>query len=190
MGKRRYAKVCKICDKGFLSKSPKALYCCKECIAKAGVSYQRNYRMKHPEKCHDRVMRNRVKHYNDYLEYQRVYQIEYRNSDPVRKYKHQLRNTMNRCLKGYMLEKTGRKSKIWNIVGISIVEFYKHLVFNFGKEMVDLYAQGVLELDHIKPLKDATTMKEVDELFHFTNFRLIPRAENRTGRPLMIQRST
>lgn len=61
----------------------------------------------------------------------------------------------------------------------SPLELYRHLCNTWEKNYGAPYAGEKCEIDHIVPLKQASTIEEVQELYHYTNLQLLTKEDNR-----------
>ena len=113
----------------------------------------------------------------------RLRNIKRRNNDPVFKLKCNIRRLIQLSLKskGYI-----KDSKTFEILGCDFHEFKCHLESQF-KEWMTWDNKGLYngsfnygwDLDHIKPLKTASTKEEVIKLNHYTNFQPLCSKTNR-----------
>jgi hypothetical protein len=88
--------------------------------------------------------------------------------DPIFKLKNLLKAKVSRAVKHQ-----SRFPKEWhNILGCTIVEFRRYISEGM-KEGMTLENHGEWHLDHIIPLKTASTEDEVIKLFHYTNYQTL-----------------
>lgn len=59
------------------------------------------------------------------------------------------------------------------------MKLHQHLCLSWGKNYGQPYEGEPCEIDHIKPLKTATTIEEVQSLYHYTNLQLLTKEDNR-----------
>lgn len=71
----------------------------------------------------------------------------------------------------------GKETKTQQLLGCSFEEFKQHLEKQF-KEGMTWENQGAWHLDHIKPCATATTIEELIQLQHYTNFQPLWASEN------------
>ena len=106
--------------------------------------------------------------------------------DPLFRLRHNIRNLIRNAVKGNGFSK---KTKTYEILGCSFVDFKQHIEIQFSEGMFwENY--GEWEYDHITPVSWATTESEIIALNHYTNFQPLWKTENRsksnkfTGRTL------
>lgn len=92
------------------------------------------------------------------------------------KYAHQIRNAVCNAIRGKGYSK---KSRTYEILGADYGTVEEHLLKGFHQ----VYARyptkdDVLHIDHIIPMKTATTEEEVLKLNHYTNLRYLLAADN------------
>lgn len=104
----------------------------------------------------------RTKYYKEHL------------SIPINRFKHRLRSSVS---KSFTKKKLTKNLRTNDILGISIIDFRKHIERQFIKGMtLDNY--GEWHLDHIIPINSATTEEEVIKLNHYSNFQPLWAKEN------------
>lgn len=81
----------------------------------------------------------------------------------------------------YVLKKHGdcKSKRAEEITGLKAKELYEYLAETWKKEYGSKYTGQTCDIDHIKPVKTAKTTKDIDELFHYTNLRLLTPKDNR-----------
>lgn len=96
--------------------------------------------------------------------YKRLYEKQRKQKDPLYKLIQNYKNRVCKALKG-----VGIKSQSTiKLLGCSIDEFCTHIENQFSKGMT-WENQGKWHVDHIIPLSSATTIKEKEKLFHYSN---------------------
>lgn len=138
---------------------------------------QREWNRNNPEKRKEMTAAWRAKNQEKYREYQRKYQQEWLEN-PLNSYAHKVKNILRGSIESYLIGGDSRVkacANILEITGTTPAKLMKHLS-QYGDFCV-------LELDHIKPLRNATTESEIDALFHWRNIRLLPKWINASGRP-------
>lgn len=91
--------------------------------------------------------------------------------DPLFNLKKRIRNAMRRAhiLNGF------KKGKLTNTLLGCEYEFFKDYIENqFTKDM----CWSNIHIDHIKPLSSATTLEEVYQISHYTNFQPLLSVDN------------
>ena len=173
---KRCKNLCNICfDKKLDNKSKKKLE--SEIKAKEYIKeYSKNWRLNNKEYSKNWLSENqfKVKEYckKSYLKrkengYFKNYQKNRRLKDPLFKLTSNLRNLIKNSLikQGY-----DKKSKTFEIVGISYDEFRKYIESKFVDDMSwDNY--GHWHLDHIIPICSANSESDVISLCHYKNFQ-------------------
>ena len=138
---------------------------CKECQALREKLYKDNHK-------------SVIKEYNakwkeENREYTREYAKKYSKvkykTDPIYRFKSNMRTHLNVRLKGFLKRKEG---KTLNYIGCDWETFITHLESQFDEKMTWENYGKYWELDHIKPLSKGGT-------FHFKNTQPLPVIENR-----------
>ena len=138
---------------------------CKQCQAKREKKYK-DARKEHTKEYN-------LQYKTENREYTLKYATEYAkmkyNTDPIYRFKSNMRTHINVRLKNFLKKKKG---KTLDYIGCDWQTFINHLESQFKSEMSwDNYGR-YWELDHIKPLSKGGT-------FHFKNTQPLTVAENR-----------
>ena len=129
-----------------------------------------------PEKHRERHRNWKVKNYEHCVEYSKRYQKEKLKSDPVARWKHQTRGFIGQVF----YRGGGRGKRVKELTGLSGPELRDYLLQTFYQtygyhwDMIE-----PVDIDHIIPLSTASTVEEVEKLYHFENLRLLKREDNR-----------
>ncbi len=136
--------------------------------------YLKEWRKENGDKLREYGKRNYEKN-KDYInEYSRVYSINRRKSDPLFKLTGNLRNLIKNSL---IKQKYSKKSKTYEIIGISYEEFKEFIESKFTDGMTwDNY--GEWHLDHIIPISSALSEKQAILLCHYINFQPLWKIDN------------
>ena len=127
--------------------------------------YEYKYREENKERIKEYYQKNREKVKNK----ARVYIAKKRSTDPIFKFKCNLRSLIKSSFKRGVNQFI-KKSKTESILCCTIEEFILHIEKQFTEGMT-LENHGQWHLDHIKPISLATTEEEVIALNHYTNFQ-------------------
>jgi hypothetical protein len=158
-------------------------YTCKSCV----LEYQRNnkekryeYKKKYKENNKEKVYLMRKKYYESnkikIANYKKDWAEKKRKSDPIFKYKNNVRDLIRKSFKRVNNEfKKSTKTEL--ILGCSLDEFRLYIELQFKKGMT-LENHGLWHLDHIIPLASAQTEDEIIKLNHYTNFQPLWAKEN------------
>lgn len=138
--------------------------------------YNQKYYLTNKEKIVDKIIKYRDNNKKHLIEKQIEYNKKRRNEDELFKLKTNVRNMINRSF----TRKEYQKSKhTEEILGCNINYFIKHLLKtyknNYGHEW-----NGIedIHIDHIIPLKSATTKEEVMQLCNYKNLQLLKAKDN------------
>lgn len=97
-------------------------------------------------------------------------------TDHIFKIKEQVRNMIRTSFRKKGLSKS---KKTEEILGCNLNFFYEYLLKTFYNNYGYEYNfKERVEIDHIKPLKYATTEEEVIKLCHYTNLQLLKAKDN------------
>lgn len=100
-----------------------------------------------------------------------------RRNDPILKLKDQTRNMINNCFKRKQYRK--QNSKLEDIVCCNIEELIKYLLQTYKNNYnCEWDGKENIHIDHIIPLKNATTIEEIIKLNHYTNLQLLKAKDN------------
>lgn len=128
---------------------------------------KRKYNLKN----NDKVRKHQKEYYLKNKDKIRKHQKEYKNNrektDPIFKFKRNLRNLIRNSITRYGFTK---KSKTFKIVGCSFEEAILHFQNRFTDGMT-LANHGEWHIDHIIPLSTASTEEEVIKLNHISNLQ-------------------
>lgn len=126
---------------------------------------QRKYREEHKEELNEKHRKYRETH-KDNKEV-KANGEKRRLTDPLYRFKHNVRCTINRS---FTRRGTNKRNKTEDILGCTIDEFKEYIEAKFEDGM-NFENYGEWHLDHIKPLASAKTYEEVLELCKYTNFQ-------------------
>jgi len=138
--------------------------------------YSDKWISENPEKVKKYSKKAYLKNKESINEYQKFYVKKRRLSDPLFKLKTNLRNLIKNSLQkqGYT-----KKSKTYDIVGISYDEFREYIESQFTDGMCwDNY--GEWHLDHIIPICSADSESSAIDLCYYKNFQPLWAVDNQT----------
>jgi hypothetical protein len=136
--------------------------------------YSKNWLSDNPDKVKEYSKRSYLKNKEYLNSYSKDYQKKRRLNDPLFKLTTNLRNLIKNSLvkQGY-----NKKSKTFEIVGISYDEFKEYIESKFKDGMTwDNY--GDWHLDHIIPICSANSESDAINLCHYKNFQPLWAIEN------------
>lgn len=130
----------------------------------------------------DKARKYRLKHYNNNKEYYKLKNKEWektkRSDCPEYKLIRNLRSLIGASFSRMTKGKVKKSKKSEYLLGCDFEFFIDYIVAQFQDRMfLDNY--GEWELDHIKPISSASSITEVEQLNHYTNFQPLWKSENR-----------
>lgn len=140
----------------------------------------KEYKQKHYQENKEIFQQRHKEYYNKNKDKIRKTRTQYerkrRNSDPLYKLKGQIRSAIR---KSFERKNYQKKFHTEEIIGCSMDSFIIYLketyVKNYG---VEWDGKTAVHIDHIIPLKTATTEEEVFALCHYTNLQLLKAKDN------------
>lgn len=171
-----YHNQCKNCHKEYRSLNIKRIKEYAKNNKEKQIEYQKKWWIENREK-YKEFYKNYRQNNKEYLnKYHRKYQKERKKTDPIFKFRYNIRCLISSSFKrGVNQFRKDAKTEI--ILGCTIEEFKKYIESKFTKGM-NFKNHGEWHLDHIKPIKLATTKEEVIELNHYTNFQPLWASDN------------
>lgn len=166
----------------FFSKSKDKKYgvqsMCKECRKNKYYEDKPIIKILYQEN-HEQIIADKKQYYKDNTISIKLRIKKYRNNriknDPLYKMSCNISTLIRNSFKKKFTKKAKR---IFQILGCTYEEFYKHLESKFDEHM-NWSNQGTYwHMDHIKPISLATTEQEVYELNHYTNFQPLKAEDN------------
>lgn len=135
---------------------------------------QDRYRASHAEQVKASRQRYKAENRQKCTDYERNRQ----QTDPV----YRFRRGIYRLINGYMKKKgyTGNKTT-WEIIGCDFETFLTHIQSQFKEGMsIENYGngEGKWSVDHIEPIRNATSNEDIERLNHYTNLRPLWSKEN------------
>jgi hypothetical protein len=109
----------------------------------------------------------RIKEYKK--QYNKEYQSNRKKIDPIFKFNYNTRSLIRRSFKRGN-NQFSKNAKSQYILGCTIEEFKSYIESKFTEGM-NFENYGKWHLDHIKPIKLATTEEDIIKLNHYTNFQ-------------------
>jgi len=183
-GKRKYQKQWRLENKEKIQKYQKQWRLennefFNECVNKSKSrnpekykEIRKQYRLKNKEKIEKARKQQRLE--NGKKNYEKIKQRML--EDPLYKLQSNIRRRISQSFKGSGYTK---RSRTYEILGCSYVEFKLHIELQF-KEGMDWSNHGKWEYDHIIPVSSATNEVEIIKLNHYTNFQPLWRKDNRS----------
>lgn len=200
-------KICSICKKEkqlneYDKKKRWYLSYCKECRKTKRKQYYKEHREEEIKRTKEYQKRNKeklkittkiyqeknkehIKEYNkkwekEHKDYRNIYanklQVEKKKKDKTYKLKCQVRTMLATTFKRKKYKKNSRTEKI---VGCEWKSFIEYLLNTFkGNYGYEWDGIEKVHIDHVIPLKQATTEEEVIKLCHYTNLQLLKAKDN------------
>lgn len=164
-----YHNQCKNCHKEYRSLNIKRIKEYAKNNKEKQVEYQKKWWIENREK-HKEFQKNYRQNNKKYFnEYHKKYQKDRKKTDTIFKFKYNIRSLICGSFKRGT-NQFRKDAKTETILGCTIEEFKKYIENKFTKGM-SFENHGKWHLDHIKPIKLATTEEEVIALNHYTNFQ-------------------
>jgi len=161
-GKNGLTEKCKDCHKK---------YC--EINREKIKEYQKEYSKKYYELNKIKLINKQKEYIKNNKENRKKYHKEYmfnrRKLDKLFNFNHNIRNIISKSFKRN-INNFDKTKNTESILGCTIEEFRIYIQSKF-KEGMSIENHGEWHLDHIKPLKLATTEEEIIKLNHYTNFQ-------------------
>lgn len=140
----------------------------------------RQNRKEYREKNSKKIKKEKKKYYEEnkssIIQKNIAYEKERKKKDPIYAFKRRIRQTIRTSLKRKNLNKTYHTEEI---IGCSIEELISHLKItfynNYGYEWDE---KESVHIDHIIPLKVASTEEETIKLCHWSNLQLLKPQDN------------
>jgi hypothetical protein len=140
------------------------------------LEYQKKWWIENREK-YKEFHKNYRQNNKEYLnKYHKKYQKEKKKTDPIFKFSHNIRCLISGSFKRGT-NQFRKNAKTEKILGCTIEDFIKYIESKFTEGM-NLHNHGEWHLDHIKPIKLATTKEEIIQLNHYTNFQPLWASDN------------
>ena len=157
---------------------------CKECTkAIANKYYQDNtprilsqvheYRRKHPERVQQSQKEYRTTHKK---ELNLAYRQRLRRDEVFRRIK-QSRSELRRIILAAQ-KNINRGSYLISFIGLPPTELWQYLLKTWEQEYGASWNGEKYNIDHIIPCCSASTVEDIDKLFHYTNLRLLTPEDN------------
>jgi hypothetical protein len=181
-------KFCPICKQNkvysdfYVDKKRKnGLYpCCKFCSNLKSKKYHNKNKERinkrsreYAEKNKEQIKSIRAKRGDKLREYQRNYSRNRCATDPLYKFKKNIRRSTSEAFRFSKKSKTTLK-----ILGCSLEEAFAHIESLFQPEMTWLNYGSKWHIDHIVPLSSAYTIEQVEKLCHYSNLQPLWAKEN------------
>ncbi len=193
-GFKSYCKVCaSIKNKDYRERCPEVdkLYRenNKDILAEKNSQYYQNnkesiktrikeWQISNPEKVKISKKKHADKNKKHYQEKNREWENNKLQTDPQYRVTRNLRSLIGQSFSRILKKKLKRSKKSEELLGCTFEFFLSYIEAQFTESMsFDNY--GEWELDHIKPVASASSLEEVEDLNHYTNFRPIWRGHNR-----------
>ena len=137
----------------------------------------KNYREKNKEVILEKQRIYRDQNRESYNAYQKEYRKERRKNDSLFKLTDNIRTLIGNSIRN---RKYSKKSKIINILGCSIEELHKHLIKTFEDRYGIEFCNKEYEvhIDHVIPLSSAKTEDDILKLNHYSNLQYLYASDN------------
>ena len=186
--KRYYRYECKDCQKEYLKNNARKYYSSEHGKQKRQEYLQKN-REEILEKNRKRTALYRETHKEEIHRKNKIYRLK--NKDKINKYfndryksDYEYKFKCNiRTMMGMSFRRKGKtKSKhLEEILGCDIEYLIKHLIKTYEQNYNEKWQEEYLSevhIDHIKPLKYAKTVEDIEKLCHYTNLQLLKAKDN------------